>query len=386
MKHFIASISKKLFTVILGLVLALVILEIGLRLFWSPAKGYYGFSPNSPFQPDAVAGQKFKPNWKGEYFQEEFNQHFVTNSLGFASSEEYITAQSGEVIAVLGDSFVSGLQIDEKQRFTNILEASVQENPLAWGDIQQIQNYGVDSSGIVHYLQVYRAYARPHHPSIVVITIYTGNDLNNTSPVDLGDYYHLRPTYLHDENGNIIGVAPFPEATLSPTVEWMSQNIALFRFAVIMALRGALNDQLGLPVTYYYVYQDPWNETFQEAWTYADWALENLISDIQGDNALPIILHIPTREMVVSEAWNETVQDFADSGEEGELVRTKFSSQLKDWATIHDVLYVDATETIQKAVDAGEVVYLKEDRHLTKRGHELVAQLLLEFLQKLSPK
>ncbi|MDA0990630.1 MAG: hypothetical protein O3A51_07750 [Verrucomicrobia bacterium] len=61
----------------------------------------------------------------------------------------------------------------------------------------------------------------------------------------------------------------------------------------------------------------------------------------------------------------------------------RMAEQLRLYCEFQEVTYVDATEALQQATAAGELVYLPYDTHLAPRGHEIIADLLAEAIRPL---
>ena len=98
------------------LLLFLGLAEILIRVF-SPVS-YLGHPPI--YETDRDVGYRHTPNIDVTVRTAEYRTRIRTNSLGFRSSEESATSK-GSKILVLGDSFTIGLEVEEDERFTEIV-------------------------------------------------------------------------------------------------------------------------------------------------------------------------------------------------------------------------------------------------------------------------
>ena len=159
------------------LIICILALEFFLRIFTSlnPWPGFY--LSGQWLKRDLRVGLIHEPNFQGKIKSKEYEVNLVTNSEGFRSIQEYIVGNNeNKVIAVLGDSFVEAAQVEEKNTFVKLLADKLKDEK-----VRQVQNYGVGSTGLVHYLQIYRYFTRNHHPQVVIISVFSENDFEDSS-------------------------------------------------------------------------------------------------------------------------------------------------------------------------------------------------------------
>ncbi|HEV7700344.1 MAG TPA: hypothetical protein VGO43_08965, partial [Pyrinomonadaceae bacterium] len=94
----------KLLTLVIGIMLGLVVIEIGLRIV--------GYSSPEFYEADEALGYRLIPNMSGWYTRE--GRSFVEiNSDGFRDVEHTVAKPDGTYrIAVVGDSYVEALQVE----------------------------------------------------------------------------------------------------------------------------------------------------------------------------------------------------------------------------------------------------------------------------------
>ena len=353
-----------------GLVLALLVVELGLRLFWPAASTRYGYFPTHPMQVDPAVGWTFKPNFTVRTEQPDFEATAQFNSEGFRSSEAFVTGQAGDVLAVLGDSFTAALQVDESQTFVSLLGQELQADPLPSWPIRQVQNYGVTEDSTIHELLLYEQRVRPHRPGIVVVCLFA-NDFPNCNPA-LEPNPSLRPHYVLNDAGEVTEILPFQPAEGSEGVKQKLRWFAVYRFLAV--LKHHLQYDPFRSDEWAYV--DPWPDDYVLGWHYFQWALDRLVNDIRADGALPLVVFIPHREAVEDAGWQKLEQAFAARPRTGRLVRDRLPRELHQVIDPLRVDYLDLTAALRAATASGQELYLPRDGHLTVAGHEVVATAL----------
>ncbi|MDR3414521.1 MAG: hypothetical protein P4L87_26745 [Formivibrio sp.] len=109
------------------------------------------------------------PNSKSRLIGPCFDVEYNFNSIGARDKERQ--AQSSKRWIVLGDSFVEGFGIQERERFTNILEER-----LGW----EFANFGSSSDfGPLQYLLVYRLLAKQFEHQGVIVGLLPNNDFTD---------------------------------------------------------------------------------------------------------------------------------------------------------------------------------------------------------------
>ncbi len=149
--------------------------EVYLRLTGYPAHFTYRIA-------DPVNDMWHLPNREGDIHlpvpNPEFIAHVKTNSLGMLEDREYSLNKPADTfrIAVLGDSFVAGLEVPMKKRFPRLLEKQLTE---VTGKKIQVMNFGVRTISPAAEVQIYNTKVRRFHPDLVLLLVYLGNDLGD---------------------------------------------------------------------------------------------------------------------------------------------------------------------------------------------------------------
>jgi hypothetical protein len=106
-------------------------------------------------------------------------------------------------VAVLGDSYMQGLNVPVEQTFAAWLESRLQRCLAAGGKTAEVLNFGVSGYGTAQELLTYRHHAAQYRPDIVLLAVYTNNDiynnhrrLNPTDHPEQSPYFTLRDGVL----------------------------------------------------------------------------------------------------------------------------------------------------------------------------------------------
>jgi hypothetical protein len=127
------------------------------------------------------------------------------NAAGFRGAEATVSAPTGVLrIAVLGDSFTEGLQVDEQATWAQQLQAKLAADrscPLrrGHGAVVEVLNFGVGGYGTGQELLTWRHLARRYQPDLVLLAVYPGNDFTDNEPRPRAD----RPVFRFDREGQL---------------------------------------------------------------------------------------------------------------------------------------------------------------------------------------
>jgi len=193
----VTHFQKNLALVVASVLLFVLALEISLRIT--------GLQQDFFYQLDPDLSATFLPNKKGWY---EFGadgtrrQWVEINSYGYRDREWRIAKDEGSFrIALLGDSYIAGIEVPLDQRISELLERDL--NQVAQSNSSfQIMNFGVVGYGTAQELETFRHRVLQFDPDMAILFVYLGNDLfNNSRELD------PEPNHLHyalDESGNLV--------------------------------------------------------------------------------------------------------------------------------------------------------------------------------------
>ena len=147
--------------------LSILVLEIGLRLFFP--------QPMTKANIDPDLGWFNTPNAEFTYTRQEFTNTVSYNSFGFRDSEHSQQKPAGVFrIAVLGDSYMEGGQVPLDSVFSKVLERIIQDE----GYNCETLNFGVSGYGTDQELVLLKKYVLQFDPNLVILS-FSKNDVGN---------------------------------------------------------------------------------------------------------------------------------------------------------------------------------------------------------------
>jgi len=158
-----------LFTLLLLLLLGLGVSEAALRIFFPQPLGVsYTGAGELPIHT---------PDYDFHYMTDEFDIHTHFNSMGLRD-REYASKKPPHTyrILVLGDSITEALQVEDREVYTEILEASL--NTPASATRYEVINAGVSGYGAGDELKMYELLGASLDPDLVVVQVSLINDLS----------------------------------------------------------------------------------------------------------------------------------------------------------------------------------------------------------------
>jgi len=166
MKNFLRYIVVTLFFTI-------VILEIVVRFFALSSHTL----PNSIVNGDNL----HKPYADDVYLRgglAEIKGHYVINPQGFNSLKDYSKLPENKIkIAIIGDSYIEGLQVDVEKSIGRIIEEQMK-------DTVEVHEYGKSDANIVDYGLIYQKYVKGKYDYVFLWV--TNKDLTQKVPGFMG--------------------------------------------------------------------------------------------------------------------------------------------------------------------------------------------------------
>lgn len=164
--RYTGAVRARVLLALLGLALPLLLVEGALRVLAS--------QPPAFWQPDPDLGGRLRPGAQG-WWTEEGRGWVSVNREGFRDRDHALTKPAGiRRIAVLGDSYVEAVQVNQDQTFWSVAErACPATEVLAFG----VSGYGTRQERIL-----YERFARAYRPDITVLAVTVGNDVSDADP------------------------------------------------------------------------------------------------------------------------------------------------------------------------------------------------------------
>ncbi|XTZ10456.1 MAG: SGNH/GDSL hydrolase family protein, partial [cyanobacterium endosymbiont of Rhopalodia yunnanensis] len=158
-----------------GIVFALGVSEIGLRIARISYPSFY--------QVDEDRGHVLIPGVSG-WWTQEGNAWVKVNKDGLR--DKYYTKEKSKNtfrIAILGDSFAEAIQVNLEETFWSFIEQELRNCPSINNQIVESINFGVGDYGTAQELMTFKKQVKHYSPDMIILAIFTGNDIVNNSKV-----------------------------------------------------------------------------------------------------------------------------------------------------------------------------------------------------------
>jgi len=287
--------------------------------------------------------------------------HLETNSLGLRDSEHNFDKSQGTFrVLLLGDSMsmAEGVELEETyiKRFESITNKKCPNDRVETINAA-IRGYGTDQE-----LVLYQRIGRKFDPDLVILAFFEGNDFKDNR---LGGIFKLAGEEI---------IQTIPSKEKSPKYLYYSKQIKIqnfpgYRFFVghshfVNFLRESVSR-----ILFNRIIDDREGKRemgiSQEDWKLTIKILEKWASLCRENKSIPLILFIPT------------VQNLVAIGEGALADSNRIDPRIKEFALDNEILWINAVEAMAYESDPASL-YLK-DGHFSPKGHEILAQKILEF-------
>lgn len=164
---------------------------------------------------DAELGWTLRPGIRG-WIREENAAWININTDGLFDHDHAVAKPPQTVrFAVLGDSYMSPLNLPFEQSFVSLLEGNLNRCTSVRAQPVEAINFGVPGYGTAQELLTYRRRVRAYTPDVVLLMMYVGNDV-------LNNHADLSPS---DERGPFF-VFRGDELQLIPPESWETEGQA----------------------------------------------------------------------------------------------------------------------------------------------------------------
>jgi hypothetical protein len=257
----------RLVSLVLALVAAILISEIGLRVA--------GVSSPNFIMPDQYRGFSLRPGAEG-WWRKEGEAYIRINSDGLRDRERAKEKPANTFrIAVLGDSMMEGLQVPLEQTACAIMEQRLQQCGILADQKVEVINFGVSSYGTAQELLTLRHKVWDYSPDLVLLAFTTSNDLKDSSRA-LAQDPDLRAYFLY-QDGQLVPDMSFLQAARFQRQQslpgrflfWLKDHSRIVQ--VVNDVRSALRvrreaKDKQIVDAYNFVYREPRDPVWNEAW------------------------------------------------------------------------------------------------------------------------
>lgn len=426
---FSTNFGLRLGLVVAGIVLPLLLLDIGVRLagLSPPAK------PNPAiWTPHPLFGWWHIPYSGGTFHSDynEFSAEVWINARGLRDREiGYDNPEQAFRILSLADSFGEALQVNLEDTYHKQLERRLVDS---LGRPVEVLNAGVGGWGTDQQAIFYVAEGFRYDPEIVLLAFFVRNDaVNNYGPLEIArnggsqqkSFFSLsssgqlivpslaqnpdQPAQTEDsgqlspESGYLPGSDPALTSQGPPLLAVADQLwrlSALYRFmapylrdipGVVQQLgpSGILGGEAVIranhPVTPipFFVYQSPPDERFQAAWALTEAILARLRDEVESRGGRLVVILAPAPEQVYPTRWERTLAaNPAMQTLSWDLDAP--NRRLVDFLASEGIPYLDLLPVFRQAAGQADTppLYFRHDQHWTAAGHRLAAETIHDFL------
>ncbi len=267
-----------------SVMVALVAVEIGLRLVGVSYPEFHRLDDNRGWAPrPGVAG----------WWTVEGEAYVDNNAAGFRDRDHALAKPAGVYrIAVLGDSFTEARAIPLDQTYWSIAGERL---AACLGTPVEMLNFGVNGYGAAQELITLRDHALAYRPDLILLAIYTGNDIWNNSRAL--DGHQDRPYYTLEDGILALDDSFRRSARFQTKMAWQDIKHALVNASRALQLikevyyriknrnkNRALPGGLA-PEAVDGVYRAPRDDLWRDAWAVTEALLRSLRDTARGGGA-----------------------------------------------------------------------------------------------------
>jgi hypothetical protein len=304
------DLKKKLAAILIGITIALIFLEILLRIF---PNRFTDYGSTIRFMYADTIGIKYMPNQKVGYNSECFKISPVsTNSNGFRDIK---TTKAHYPIAVLGDSFMSALEVPEGVYTARQIESITGADTL---------NAGITAYGTLHQYLVYEEYVKKYKPQVVLLFFYTQNDIEDNSYSIMRKIYgstagRRAAAYIKDGEVFIVPASPdkFLEGTEKYWVSYIKKEMGKICKTCVVIKRVwdyySVNRNLtsnsedgDIPISFK-VYMPPQTDEWKEAWELTEIFLKKINDAVARNGGAFVVVSVP-EYVRTSREWKKEME------------------------------------------------------------------------------
>jgi lysophospholipase L1-like esterase len=362
-------------------------------VFFAALEGYFVvFNPQiqaGSCQYDEILGWEHKPNFDGIRVTKEFETHIKINSKGLRDKNyDYEKTDGIKRIVVLGDSMAEGAQVEENERFTEVLENSLLKNT-------QIINTGVSGYSNSQELLFLKNEGMKYNPDIVLVAFCISNDVrDNMENVTTWDPTQGRPVFILNDNELTLTNVPVPQKKENVTLflvfkrymarhfhsyafisTKISMNPNLLNFFKKIGIAGAIREN---PPRKPDLYSNTCTPKLHYGWNLTKAILKEMNAVAKENNSKTLIVLIPSKEQVYKENWDRIKRYYTLNDQNYNL--SKPNDVLVEFGEESDIPFLDLLPEFRKYAENDEQLYFKIDGHWNANGHKHAAELIYDKL------
>ena len=395
-----------------SLALGMVLVEIGLRIFWKNPAHYENATPENLFwQQDSLLGWTMVHNARGYFIRPEFSTAISTNSLGLRDDELGSPKPDNEVrVLLLGDSVTAGFEVVRSETHEALLEAQL--NAQHDGRVYQVVNAGFRGYGTDQEYLFLQSRGLSLQPDLVVLAVVPANDLEDNVTVHAAGRIYSKPYFEYAADSTLVlrGVPvpskPDPQPTYSSVAgepaapfalqsappdgslrKFLGDHLYLYGFVAQRLKNGgpglvAALKRIGLlqattPPDFLDIYRTPLPPTWQRRWQLTlDLILK--VKQLCEAKDIPLVIWMfPLKEQVYERDQRIAVEAYGLDRSHYDF--TQPQRLLGAFCGKQRILFLTPLARFQQEAARGRRMHFISDNHCNAEGQALIADELFRF-------
>jgi len=326
--------------------------------------------PHDLFREDSEIGFVLNPGFSGELRTPEFRTQMRINTLGFRNAELSPKPAGISRVLVVGDSFVSALNVESGETFVSIAGRALEQR-LGARRVELV-NAGTPNYGTWHELRILRRYAGSLAIDVAVLCVFVGNDLED----------NLRPLGATVRDGYLVERQPGSGLLPRPVRVWLQRHSMAYVFLwnaydrVRDRILGRTSSPLG---RFGPLLTTSGDAQAQDAYRQSGELLREARDFLAG-------FHIPLVLMIIPHELQVYPKKFASlaaaiPGRDGD---SGFDLTLPNrrWVALAESLGLPTVDLLPvlRTRNAGPPLYMSLDGHLTVEGNKVTGEALASAL------
>ena len=335
---------------------------------------------------DARIGERYIEGFDERVYSPESRKRIRLrfNRAGFRGPERTEKKPAGlQRIAVLGDSMIAGLGVEESDTLAGQLEFRLRDKGIAG----EVLNFGVSASSPAQALVLFEELVGRYEPDLVISAFFVGNDLSDSS-AELDHYpriyFELREKELV-KHGLSAGRSSFSGFLNRHSRFYVWQKRAVNRALHTVAERAEI-----LPPGWW-IYARRETEEVERAWAVITAVYARMRTRVEAQGARLVVVVLPSGRQIYADGFDavirfvkESAEDFDPDHPELRLGRVCREAAL-DCVFLKEAFRKDARGRTVSETPEDELLFFGGSGHFTPRGHALAAKVLDENLQASAP-
>ncbi len=317
---------------------------------------------------DAKIGEHYLKDFDARVYSGESGRRVRLrfDALGFRGPEHVRDRKPNtKRVAVIGDSMVAALAVEEEETFVAQLEAMLStRTPERW----EVLNFGVSASSPSQGLVLHRELVFQFDVDVVLLAFFVGNDLSDSSRAL--DHY---PRIYFELDGDGL-VERGLSTSRSRGSSWLNQHSRFYvwqKRLVNRALHASRETVSVLPPGWW-IYSNEPTEPVEEAWTVLERVLAKFRAQVEATGARFAVVILPSGRQIYPKHF-EAVTAF----EGAEAFRPEYADRrIEQMCRTAQVECLSLVPAFSRAADRQPLLFFNGTGHFTPAGHHLAAKTI----------